>query len=133
MSDCTCGRIAIGLEVTDLPRNWNPECPEHGERTDWFKGPGGDHMRASQVRSAIAQKRARQARKTGIPTKTYKYRTTNRRGESLQWHDNHALQWMSDAMASYDADIKSIVVTYEDGSTVEQQRQDGSEPWHESH
>jgi hypothetical protein len=33
---CTCGRIRIGLRVTEH-RNWNPDCPEHGTETDFWK------------------------------------------------------------------------------------------------
>jgi len=28
-ADCTCGRINIGMKVTEH-RNWSPDCPKHG-------------------------------------------------------------------------------------------------------
>lgn len=35
---CTCGRIKIGFEVTEL-RNWNPDCEAHGIGSDWYHSP----------------------------------------------------------------------------------------------
>lgn len=33
--DCTCGRLAVGLTVTEA-RNWNPNCPDHGVKSPWY-------------------------------------------------------------------------------------------------
>jgi len=33
---CTCGRIKLGSEVTEA-RNWNPDCPEHGTDSAWYR------------------------------------------------------------------------------------------------
>ena len=33
---CTCGRIVLGSEATGS-RNWNPDCPEHGIETAWWR------------------------------------------------------------------------------------------------
>jgi hypothetical protein len=47
MPDCTCGHIAIGMEVTDI-RNWHPDCPEHGLKSAWYKSPEQVTRRAEE-------------------------------------------------------------------------------------
>jgi len=59
---CTCGRIAIGMEVTEQ-RNWNPDCVEHGEGTDWYNDPERVAKRALYRERLIdLQRQAREAR-----------------------------------------------------------------------
>jgi len=61
--NCTCGRIAIGMEVTEA-RNWNPECKEHGWSSDWYATPERVQKRAEQDRKLRElQKKAAAARK----------------------------------------------------------------------
>ncbi len=62
LPECTCGRIVIGTTVTEN-RNWNPDCPEHGEKTTWFEGEGGDYLRAQVEKAIVLQRQAREARK----------------------------------------------------------------------
>lgn len=60
---CRCGRIKIGNEVTDH-RNWNPECPEHGVSSDWYRSDEQVAKRAAQRERAIElQRLAREARR----------------------------------------------------------------------
>lgn len=33
---CTCPYIKLGSEQTDA-RNWNPDCPEHGTDSEWYR------------------------------------------------------------------------------------------------
>jgi hypothetical protein len=62
-SDCGCGRICIGREVTEA-RNWNPDCPEHGVATAWYQSPEEVAYRAEQNASLRKlQLQAREARK----------------------------------------------------------------------
>jgi hypothetical protein len=64
---CTCGRIAIGLQVTDH-RVWHPDCPEHGTGSAWWNSPEQQTARAERrERLRGLQARARQAR-TGART-----------------------------------------------------------------
>lgn len=60
---CECGRIALGLEVTEA-RNWNPECPEHGVASEWWncEEQVQDRIRR-RVELAKLQARAREARR----------------------------------------------------------------------
>jgi len=63
MSACTCGRIAIGMEVTEL-RNWNPDCVEHGTTSEWWNSPEQREKRDQQnARLVELQLRAREARR----------------------------------------------------------------------
>jgi hypothetical protein len=63
-NDCTCGRIAIGLEVTEH-RNWNPDCPKHGTGSEWWNSEEQRAKRAARAeRLAELQARARKARAT---------------------------------------------------------------------
>lgn len=45
--NCSCGRIAIGLTVTEN-RNWNPDCVEHGLRSAWYRSDEQVQRRAQQ-------------------------------------------------------------------------------------
>lgn len=64
-ADCTCGRIAIGLEVTEH-REWNPACPVHGTSSEWWNSEEQRAERAARAeRTAELQARAREARKQG--------------------------------------------------------------------
>jgi hypothetical protein len=38
VSTCKCGRIHIGSTATEH-RNWNPDCPEHGVNSEWWRSP----------------------------------------------------------------------------------------------
>lgn len=67
-TDCSCGRIAVGMTIT-ANRNWNPECAEHGLRSDWYRSPEQVTRRAQadeQLRDLYARARAaRQAAREG--------------------------------------------------------------------
>jgi len=59
---CTCGRIAIGMQVTEQ-RNWNPDCEEHGVDSDWYNSETQRVKRAAaRERTIDLQRRAREAR-----------------------------------------------------------------------
>lgn len=59
---CTCGRIALGLEVTEV-RNWNPECPKHGTSSAWWNSTEQRAAREERrVHLTDLQRRAREAR-----------------------------------------------------------------------
>lgn len=51
---CTCGRIAIGMEITDF-YNWHPDCPAHGLGTDWFNSDE-QVARRKEDRSALIER-----------------------------------------------------------------------------
>lgn len=59
---CTCGRIAVGMTVTDT-RNWNPDCAEHGTASAWWNSDEQQRARATQ-REHLTDlwRRAREAR-----------------------------------------------------------------------
>jgi hypothetical protein len=62
MTDCGCGRIAVGMTVTEV-REWNPECAEHGTASAWWNSPEQRAARAARrQRTADLQRRARAAR-----------------------------------------------------------------------
>ena len=62
MSGCVCGHIKIGSEVTEL-RNWNPDCPEHGVSSTWYRSPEQmEKRRAQDERLRDLQRQAREAR-----------------------------------------------------------------------
>lgn len=59
---CTCGRIALGMEVTEN-REWNPECREHGRDSTWWNAPAQRADRATRRAASIElQAGAREAR-----------------------------------------------------------------------
>ncbi|MFE6500733.1 hypothetical protein [Kitasatospora sp. NPDC057738] len=59
---CTCGRIAIGLEVTDH-REWHRDCRQHGVYSTWWNSPEQQAARETRRQSSIdLQARARDAR-----------------------------------------------------------------------
>ena len=58
---CSCGRIKVGMEVTEA-RNWNPDCPEHGLGTFWWKTVGKPRQDEQNARLRELQARAREAR-----------------------------------------------------------------------
>jgi hypothetical protein len=61
-SDCRCGRIKIGSEVTEH-RNWNPDCTEHGVTSNWYRSPEQVAKRQGQDdRLRDLQRQAREAR-----------------------------------------------------------------------
>lgn len=61
-TDCTCGRIAVGMTVTEI-RNWNPDCAEHGTASAWWNSEEQQAERAGR-REHLADlwRRAREAR-----------------------------------------------------------------------
>ena len=60
---CTCGRIAVGLKLTEL-RNWSPDCEEHGVDSAWYNSETQMVKRAaSSERTIELQRRAREARR----------------------------------------------------------------------
>jgi hypothetical protein len=59
---CTCGLIAIGMEVTDQ-REWRRDCPEHGVYSTWWNSPEQVEARAVRRQESIElQAQARTAR-----------------------------------------------------------------------
>jgi hypothetical protein len=63
---CTCGRIAIGMEVTEH-REWHRNCPEHGVYSTWWNSPEQQQARAARRQESIElQARAREARAAGV-------------------------------------------------------------------
>ncbi len=59
---CLCGRIKIGSTVTEN-RNWNPDCPEHGTESEWWRSPEQVEKRRQQnERLRDLQRQAREAR-----------------------------------------------------------------------
>jgi hypothetical protein len=61
--NCTCGRLAVGLEVTEN-RNWEPTCPEHGIESVWWNSD--EEVAARAARNARLKELyvlAREARK----------------------------------------------------------------------
>lgn len=68
MTGCVCGRIAVGMTVTEA-RNWNPACPEHGTESEWWNS-GEQKARRERRRAEVAdlQRRAREARRAAAPT-----------------------------------------------------------------
>ncbi|GHD70084.1 hypothetical protein GCM10010317_076620 [Streptomyces mirabilis] len=62
-ADCTCGRIAVGMTVTDT-RNWHPDCAEHGTASVWWNSKEQQAARAARREQLIGlQRRAREARR----------------------------------------------------------------------
>lgn len=60
---CECGRIAIGLEVTEI-RNWHPECPAHGVESEWWNSDEQRQDRARRRAELVElYARAREARR----------------------------------------------------------------------
>jgi len=61
--DCTCPRLAIGLEVTEI-RNWNADCPSHGTASAWWNSPEQQAERAARrVESIALQAKAKEMRR----------------------------------------------------------------------
>ena len=63
---CRCSRIAVGLEVT-ANRNWNPDCPAHGQASEWYRSPEQVERRRrveAELRASYrAARAARQSRR----------------------------------------------------------------------
>ena len=60
---CTCGRIRIGMEVTEH-RNWQPDCLEHGVDSEWWSSPEQVAKREAQnERLRTLREAAREARR----------------------------------------------------------------------
>ncbi len=67
---CTCGRIAIGMTITEN-RNWNPDCSEHGTDSAWWSSSEQIAKREAQnQRSRDLQTRAAEARRRSHLTQT---------------------------------------------------------------
>ncbi|MGW6913738.1 hypothetical protein ACWGB8_07950 [Kitasatospora sp. NPDC054939] len=59
---CTCGRLAVGMEVTEH-REWHRDCPQHGVYSTWWNSPEQVEARAVRRRESIdLQARARAIR-----------------------------------------------------------------------
>ena len=67
MTTCSCGRISVGGEATDL-RNWHPDCGEHGLASEWYRSPAqvskrevqNERLRDLQAKASAARRRARE-------------------------------------------------------------------------
>lgn len=63
---CRCARIKVGMTVTDS-RNWNPDCPAHGIKSEWYRSDeqvakrerDRAHLRDLQQRARDARRKAR--------------------------------------------------------------------------
>ena len=61
--DCTCGRLAVGMTVTEV-RNWHPDCPAHGMSSVWWNSQEQREKRDARRAELIdLQLRAREARR----------------------------------------------------------------------
>ena len=64
---CTCGVIKVGGRPTDS-RNWNPDCPEHGTESVWWRSPEQVARRGAQSeRLRDLNRQAREARGRVVP------------------------------------------------------------------
>ena len=62
-SECRCARLCVGMEVTEH-RNWNPDCPEHGTESAWWRSPEQVEARRQQnERLRDLQRQARERRR----------------------------------------------------------------------
>lgn len=69
VDDCTCGRIAVGMTVTNA-RNWHPDCVEHGTASAWWNSEEQRAARAATRERLIdLQRRAREARRAAAGAK----------------------------------------------------------------
>lgn len=60
--NCRCGRLKVGFTVTES-RNWNPDCPQHGTKSTWYRSPEQVAKRQAQdERLRDLQRQAREAR-----------------------------------------------------------------------
>ena len=50
---CTCGRIAVGMTITET-RNWNPDCPDHGKASTWWNSEEQVRLREQRRQNLIA-------------------------------------------------------------------------------
>ncbi len=63
---CTCAHIWVGSERTDS-RNWDPDCPEHGVQSSWYRsGEQVAKRRFDDAEARIAQTLARLRREDRI-------------------------------------------------------------------
>jgi hypothetical protein len=71
MDICTCGRISVGLEVTEH-RNWNPDCIVHGINSEWYNTDEQIQRRDEQNRrlrelQLLAAQKRKQAKQNDKP------------------------------------------------------------------
>ncbi len=64
---CSCGVINLNTSGDSGARDWHADCPVHGEGTDWYESGGRAYHEAMRAYSVDLQRRAREARNTGIP------------------------------------------------------------------
>jgi len=63
MDTCTCARLMLGSTPTES-RNWNPDCPEHGTESQWWRSDEQVAKRqADSERLRDLQAQAREARR----------------------------------------------------------------------
>lgn len=66
-ADCTCPHIYVGSTNTGS-REWNPDCPQHGTDSDWYKSPAqverrrlqSERLRGLQLEAARRRRDARE-------------------------------------------------------------------------
>ncbi len=63
MSECTCARLSVG----DGCRNWNPDCPQHGVRTEWWQSSEQTEKRQKQNKRLRELQRLARLAKTDHP------------------------------------------------------------------
>lgn len=55
--------ICYPLSIEGAPPNWNPDCPDHGQASEWWRSPEQvERRRAQSERLRDLQRRAREAR-----------------------------------------------------------------------
>jgi len=63
---CTCAHIMLGSERTEA-RNWNPDCPEHGTESEWYRSEAQVlHRQVESIRGRVLQAVARLRRQDRI-------------------------------------------------------------------
>lgn len=70
MGECECARVYVGTQLSDN-RNWNPDCPQHGIQSAWWKSPEQVMLRrqkADQLADLQAKARAAKGGGAGGPS-----------------------------------------------------------------
>lgn len=62
INECTCPEVYFGPNPSGS-KNWNPDCPEHGEDSVWYRTEGQEHYRKQSERAVEMQRLAREARR----------------------------------------------------------------------
>jgi hypothetical protein len=67
---CTCSVVHLNSAQESYARSWDPDCPQHGTHSPWYRSPEQVDRRRRQRDSLVrAQRLARWRRKTGWSSK----------------------------------------------------------------